>query len=119
MMVLVAITAFLLVGEMMRRRRDQYQRLAQTHAASERSANLVRQVSILTATHYEAAAKNASGRRSSELGDQAILARSTVGYWSRMEIYHQQLRRKYEEAASRPWRPVAADPPPPSEPPQP
>jgi hypothetical protein len=116
MMVLVAITAFLLGGDVIRRRRDQYQRLAQAHATSARSANLVRKVSGLTASRFEEAAQKASGRSSYDLGDQAIRARSMAGYWSRMEIYHQQLRRKYDEAVSRPWRPVSADPPPPSDP---
>jgi hypothetical protein len=116
MMVLVAITALLLGMEVMRRRRNQYQRLAQAHASSMKLANLEMRRKLREADLDEHMAKVFGGREALELRDQALFARSMAGYWSQMETYHRELRRKYADAASTPWRLVSSDPPPPSNP---
>jgi hypothetical protein len=116
MMVLVAITALLLGIEAMRRRRDQYQQLAQIHSRSMKSAYLDMRLKLAEADVYECEAELTQGRRASALRDQAILAQSMAGYWSQMETYHRELRRKYADAASTPWRLVSSDPPPPPNP---
>jgi hypothetical protein len=116
MMVAAAIVAVVLGLAAIWRRRDQYQRLALAHGRSAHSAVATQAQFISDANRYDAAARSAPGRLAYELADRAILSRSMVSYWSRMAIYHEELRRKYEEAATKPWRLVSTDPPPPLNP---
>jgi hypothetical protein len=119
LMVIVAIFAIVLGVAMIRHRRDRYLGLMRAHERSAQAADLMQGLLVEEAQRDEEKAKKAPGRLAYEFADQAILSHSMVSYWARKAAYHDELRRKYEEAASRPWRLISSDPPPPSNPLQP
>jgi hypothetical protein len=116
MMAVVAIFAVMLGLAMLWHRRDRYLKLMRAHERSAQAATLMQDLLVKRAEFDTEQAKEAPGRLTYEFADEAILSRSMVSYWSRNATYHEEPRRKYEEAASKPWRLVSSDPPPPSNP---
>ncbi len=116
MMVVVAVLAVTLGALAIRSRRDRYLALMRNHDRSAQAATAMQDLLAKAAEFDDLHSREAPGRLAYEFSDDAILSRSMVGYWSRKATYHEQLRRKYEEAASRPWLLVSPDPDPPVNP---
>jgi hypothetical protein len=110
-MVAVAIVAVLLGADGILLRAKRYQQEAELHAAEERwyrglpdrpEALAERLDATYSTIHLELSEFQVSGR-----WDCAIpLIRKLI-------VYHAQLSKKYERAASHPWASVDPDPPPP------
>jgi hypothetical protein len=125
MMIAVAIAALALGFAVIGRRRNQYLRLARYQAQSACGAVSLRNHLIAVADRAEEEARTNPGRRldgfereaafSLSLAEHAVHLRARASHWSRMATYHDELRRKYAEASSRPWQLVPSDPPPPSD----
>jgi len=96
-MVAVAVAALILCGETVRRRRVTYQYRASinaTYARQFREAFEKRSLNVFAFQHGPVFAATPTLRLK----------------WAE---YHENLSRKYERAASRPWETVPPDPPPP------
>lgn len=97
----VAIAAAILL---MAERRERFRRIALGHAIE-----VNRVFSDLELFLVATASQNESAERAAE---RERLTRPLI----RFQRYHYRMVAKYEHAASRPWLPVAPDPPPPTEP---
>jgi hypothetical protein len=98
-MVAVAVVAFFIAGEQMRRAAAHYRVQAEYHALWEAS--------------FRREATKWRGVQPWVLGGLRGQQARDVMLVPEVAEYHARLRRKYEHAARYPWLPVEADPPPP------
>jgi hypothetical protein len=128
LMIMVAIVALALGLAVIGRGRGQYLQLANYHAQSAQGAVSLQNHLIATAGRAEEGARATPWKRAyvlpsdgqpanfQSLAETAVHLRTRASHWSRMASYHNGLRQKYTEAASRPWQLIPSDPPPPSDP---
>ncbi len=95
MMILVAVLALSLSAAVLWLRREQYRRLAEVYSLTEKVLRVDSHMARGTAAFPLLDLSDSMDRN------------------ARQADYYARLRRKYERAATRPWLPVAPDPPPP------
>ena len=130
LMILVAIVALALGLSVIGRRRGQYLRLANYHAKSAQEAVSMQDHLTAAADRNDERARTTPWERaqviwadgtaySQSLAETAEQQRERASYWSRVASYHDSIRQKYTEAASKPWESIPSDPPAPPDPLQP
>jgi hypothetical protein len=108
LLVLVALVAFGIGGELMRRRRDHYLEAVAEHARLE----AVERRWAAFSRDQAGFATNDPELPPAERGVVAKTRRDDARYFDALAVWHARRQARYERAAARPWEAVESDPEP-------